>query len=159
MTDHNRTSEHSPFEILSRDLLESVNAALPRLRAIPADRATKSPAPGKWSPVQIIGHLIDSAANNHQRFVRAQQAPALTFPEYKQEIWVNSQRYDTCAWSDVVDLWHAYNRHLAHVMAQIPEPHRGVLCTIGSAKPVTLGFLVHDYNVHLRHHLAQVGAV
>jgi hypothetical protein len=158
MADQIPTSEHSAFDVLSRDLLHSVDAALPRLRAIPSGRASQPQAPRKWSPTQVIGHLIDSAANNHQRFVRAQQDTTLTFPGYTQEHWVNVQRYDTCAWNDVLDLWSAYNRHLAHVIAQIPEHHRKVACTIGSAAPVTLGFLVHDYNVHLRHHLAQVGA-
>ena len=31
------------------------------------------PAPGRWAKKEVVGHLIDSAANNHQRFVRAQE--------------------------------------------------------------------------------------
>jgi len=113
----------------------------------------------KWSPKQVIGHLVDSAANNHQRFVRAQQGAELVFPGYEQDHWVTCQRYNDRSWDELTTLWRTYNRHVAHVVAQIPEDRRLIQCTVGSNDPVTLGFLVHDYVVHLRHHLAQLGAV
>jgi hypothetical protein len=104
----------------------------------------------------VVGHLIDSAANNHHRFVRAQQGDALVFPAYEQDHWVACQRYQDRAWEDLVALWHAYNRHLAHVIGRIADDRRHVPCTIGPDAPVTLAFLADDYVVHLRHHLEQV---
>jgi hypothetical protein len=149
-------TDRTPFPELAEALRRGVDAAAPKLRAISASRAAKIPSPGKWSPQQIVGHLIDSAANNHQRFVRAQQGPALTLPAYAQEHWVASQHYDARAWEDLITFWHVYNLHLAHVMAHIPEAHRDVTCTIGTYAPVTLGFLAHDYIVHMEHHLQQI---
>ncbi|HEX7069580.1 MAG TPA: DinB family protein, partial [Rhodothermales bacterium] len=108
---------------------------------------------------QLLGHLIDSAANNHQRFVRAQHANPLVFPKYEQDDWVNVQRYEELPWSDVVDLWFSYNRHLAHVMRRIPARAREVECRIGPYEPVSLAYIVLDYNTHLRHHLAQIDAI
>ena len=150
-------SDQRPFPIIAADLLHTVDAALPELRSISESEAARPRAPGKWSPKQVMGHLIDSASNNHQRFVRAQQGPDLVFPPYAQEHWVACQHYADRSWDDIVTLWHAYNRHLAHVVSRIPEDRRHVACTIESGGPVTLGFLAHDYGVHLRHHLAQVG--
>ena len=158
MTTELQTSDRSPFPSIAQALRRSVDAALPKLRAISINQAAEPLAAGKWSAQQVIGHLIDSAANNHQRFVRAQQAPALVFPPYLQDEWVESQHYDARAWEDVIQLWHAYNHHLAHVIEHIPDALREVPCTIGAEEPVTLGFLAHDYVVHLRHHLRQVGA-
>ena len=152
-------SDLSPFPALARELGRTVDAALPLLRSIVAAEAAQPLALGKWSPHQVIGHLIDSAANNHQRFVRAQEGPALVFPAYGQDHWVTCQHYEDRPWSDLTGFWHAYNHHLAHLIGQIPEDRRNVSCTIGTNAPVTLGFLAHDYLVHLRHHLGQVRAL
>jgi hypothetical protein len=42
----------------------------------------------KWTRKQLLGHLIDSASNNYQRFVRLQQGNLVGFPGYDQEFWV-----------------------------------------------------------------------
>jgi hypothetical protein len=152
-------SDANPFPAVASDLLQTVEAALPKLRSISEFEATRPRATDKWSPKQVIGHLIDSAANNHQRFVRAQQGPALTFPPYAQDHWVGCQRYQDRSWHDLTTFWHAYNLHLAHVIRQIPDDRRHVPCTIEAPAPVTLEFLTQDYVVHLRHHLAQVQAL
>lgn len=144
---------------VARDLKQTIDAALSKLRAISDGAATEPRAPGKWSRKEIIGHLIDSASNNHQRFVRAQQAEKLSFPPYDQNHWSASQHCNDRRWADLVDLWYAYNTHLAHVMAKIPDGKLSVPCVIESSNAVTLEFLVTDYVVHLKHHLAQVGVV
>jgi len=144
---------------VARELVATIDAALPKLRAIGDAAAGEPRAPGKWSRKEIIGHLIDSASNNHQRFIRAQQGSRLSFPPYEQNHWAASQQCNGRPWADLVTLWHAYNLHLAHVIANIPDAHLAVPCVIESDTPVTLEFLVTDYVVHLRHHLAQAGVV
>lgn len=113
-------------------------------------------APRKWSRKQILGHLIDSAANNHQRFVRAQLESPLSFPGYAQEQWVETQNYQEETWGYLVACWAGYNRHLLHVLAQIPAEKLKHICVIGGSDPVTLEFLARDYVRHLEHHLEQI---
>lgn len=42
--------------------------------------------PAKWSKKEILGHLIDSATNNHHRFVRVQFETNLKI-SYDQNKW------------------------------------------------------------------------
>src|SRR6185295_13890379 len=98
------------------DFRHTIEDGKNRLLTISADDA-RSGEPGKWSTQQIIGHLIDSAANNHQRFVRAQFTTDLVCPGYEQDNWVDSQKYNDEPWSDLINLWAAYNNHLAHVVS------------------------------------------
>src|SRR4026207_127280 len=106
------------------DFRQTIESAAPRLLALPAAKSAEPPAAGKWSPREIIGHLIDSASNNHQRFVRAQFMDDLVFEGYEQERWVSAQHYNLEPWSVLVGLWKGYNLHLLHVMRDTPERTR-----------------------------------
>ena len=137
--------------------LRSVLASVPgRLSSISDADAARPRAPGKWSRKQVLGHLIDSATNNHQRFVRASLAGTLTFPPYEQNGWVAIQAYADEPWERLVRLWEEYNRHLLHLMERIPADRHGIPCVVEEDHPVTLEFLMRDYVTHLKHHLDQI---
>ena len=137
------------------------------LRECPESIVTWRPTAGAWSIKEIIGHLIDSAANNHQRFVRAEQQADLVFPGYAQDEWVRIQSYHSAPWNELVSLWESYNLHIARVMAAIPARirdrkhaqhnfHHIGFREFSADEPVSLNDLMYDYVLHLQHHLAQV---
>jgi hypothetical protein len=143
---------------LSEQLLRVVETAEPKLRKISELESIKPVLPGGWSRKQVLGHLIDSAANNHQRFVRAALQPSLDFPRYDQDGNIRVQAPQEADWSLLVSLWAAYNRYLAHIIARLPVAKLETVCRIGSGEPVTLSFLANDYLTHMVHHLDQIGA-
>jgi hypothetical protein len=134
------------------DTLEQVGL---RLRAISADAAAARPGPHQWSKKEILGHLIDSAANNHQRFVRLQSEDGLVLPSYQQNEWVRAQNYHGRDWQALIDLWLAYNRHLAHVMRHSDAAAAQHTWKATDAE-YGLEFLMEDYLRHLCHHLEQI---
>jgi hypothetical protein len=127
-----------------------------KLSRITDPEASAPTAPGHWSRKEILGHLLDSAANNHHRFVRAQFQDELSVVGYAQEAWVSTQHYQDRAWTDLVAFWLAYNHHLLHLMEWTPEYRRRNAIRIGGNDPVTLEFVMTDYLTHLKHHLAQI---
>lgn len=144
------------FTSIASDLLQTVRTADPMLHQVGNADATFRPALNKWSKKEILAHLIDSASNNHQRFVRAATQGSLEFPGYDQEKLVTLQNPNGASWELVIELWSAYNRYLAHILQHFPESSPQVQCSIGGRPPVTLLWLAGDYVEHLKHHLNQI---
>jgi hypothetical protein len=144
------------MQTVIEDLQQAVDEAAAEFARF-TDADTSAPqAEGKWSRKQLLGHLIDSAANNHQRFIRGQLDGPHAFPGYEQESWVERNGYADAAWSDLVALWQNYNHHLVRVLARIPPDKLNVRCTVGEGEPMTLGFIAEDYVRHLKHHVQQL---
>ncbi|HXX64834.1 MAG TPA: DinB family protein [Bacteroidota bacterium] len=141
---------------IAQQLSQTIEAARVRLLSIPDAEAGAKPYADKWSLKETLGHLIDSAANNHQRIVRMQERADIGLFEYEQMHWVNSQHYQQEAWPQVVELWYRYNAHLAFIIDRVDPRSLGNTCDIGYAKPATLTFVIEDYLRHLNHHLDQI---
>jgi hypothetical protein len=142
---------------LADELRTEVGRAEGPLRAMGAALAGVSRGPGRWVAKEILGHLIDSAVNNHQRFVWAQFVSPLEMPDYDQEAWVELQHYRERPWAELVDLWVALNQHMAVVMEDTPAERLQTPCRIGDGEPGTLESWMRHYVQHLKHHLRQIG--
>jgi hypothetical protein len=142
---------------IAADLHTAVDAGLEMFQRVDETRTSAPPAPGKWCAREILGHLVDSACNNHRRFIVGQDPGPVVFAGYEQDAWVMRQRYAAQPFRDIVALWGAYNRHLAHVIASVPPELLGNTGRApGGDSDVTLEFLMVDYVRHLRHHLDQL---
>ncbi len=142
-------------ELLDEFRLTIADGCQQLARISEAESAVK-PAPGKWSKKEIIGHLLDSAANNHQRFVRVLLYDDLELPGYEQERWVAAQGYQDTAWAELLLFWKSYNEHLVRLAARLPAESLARTVRIGGGAAVTLGFLVEDYLRHMQKHLRQI---
>ena len=149
------------------ELLRTVEEVGRELASIDDEMAGRKPSATAWSAKEIVGHLIDSAANNHQRFVRARWQEDLVFPGYAQDGWVEAQDYQHAPWLELISLWQQYNRHLARVMRATPPEvryrrharhnlHEIAWKTVPAVEAATLEYFMADYVGHLAHHVSQI---
>jgi hypothetical protein len=121
------------------------------LQATPVELASLKLSEDFWSLKEILGHLVDSASNNHQRFVRLQLDARSRFPAYEGESWVAVQRYRDADWNGLVELWAAYNRLLLWLVRSIDESTLAHVWEV-EGEEHTLEWVVGDYYRHLRRH-------
>lgn len=136
--------------------LKNILATIPsKLNAVTDDVAAIKPAPNKWSKKEIMGHLVDSASNNHQRFVRLQIDDHVQLPKYKQDEWVAVQHWQEKEWNEIIALWQLYNEHIAFIFQHTDASKLPNTVTLGDTD-YTLQFIIVDYVDHMEHHLKQV---
>lgn len=114
------------------------------------------PLPTKWSKKEILGHLVDSACNNQQKFVRIMAQPHLEFVGYSQDFWVEVQSYNDYRWADLIRLWESYNLHIAHIIEHAKKDVLQNTISIEGVGPFTLEFIMKDYVEHQLHHLKAI---
>lgn len=152
---------------IATKLKEIILSAKSELLKLTDAETFQKPRLDKWSKKEILGHLIDSAANNHQRFVRGQAKADMIFDGYDQVAWVQVQNYQSRSWEELVELWLAYNLQLAHVMQYMPEEicyrtiskhnlHKIAFKTVPENAATCLAYFMVDYVAHVEHHLKQI---
>ena len=128
-----------------------------RLQSLPSDKVESKPGSGKWSAKEELGHLLDSAANNHQRIVRAQLEESPAMPGYNGDAWVALHQYQRRDWRSLVERWTALNRQLLAAAEAVPDSSWTRTCTIADSGPLTLRFVFDDYIHHMLEHLRHMG--
>jgi hypothetical protein len=143
-------------EELAQTLRSAVEREFRNLEGIGEEEAAKPMREGGWTRKEELGHLIDSATNNHARFVRGALEPDYRGPSYDQEGWVALHGYNDVSWEALIGFWRQYNWLLAHLVSRISEERMENQCAVGSSPAVTLRFLIEDYILHMRHHLDHI---
>ena len=143
---------------LAQRFRDDVNAVHTALLALSPEVAEIPWREGGWTRKQIVGHMLDSAANNRQRFVRAAIHGSFTGPDYAQAEWVSAHGYGDLPWATLLQWWEVEHEILAAAVDRIPEERLDAICTIGGNASVSLRFVVEDYFRHQRWHLTQLAA-
>ena len=110
----------------------------------------------KWTLKEIIGHLIDSASNNHQRFVRLQLSEALEFPDYKNGEWLEIQNYQNMSFAELLLLFYYYNKLIINIILNLDKKcleHRWNVNWDENSTFITFESLLNHYVSHMRNHL------
>ena len=150
-----------------QQLNEIINNAGDKIKEISTQDFNSKTNPSKWSKKEILGHLIDSAYNNHRRLVMGQSQGHLTFDGYDQDHWAIANPYQGRKTSDIIQTWAVVNRHLGVLIDHIPRAqvekkttnhnyHKIGMRTFEESEAVNLAMLIEDYIFHTEYHLAQI---
>ena len=120
------------------------------------DFSTK-PNPEKWSKLEEFGHLIDSAQNNIQRFIRVQYEDNVHI-RYNPDNWVAMNDYQNCEKNNLVALWYLLNKQIITILEKMPSDKYEALMSfdVNPANKNTTLFIAEDYVQHLTHHLESI---
>lgn len=152
------------------NIVEIINREEPILRALSEEVITTRFNHQHRSIKMLIGHLIDSASNNHQRMVRLQYAPRcghsmpntemgmLVFPDYTQDndLWLQLQDYQHEDWETLLSLWKYYNLHICQVISSVDETKLQNHWIDYEGNRITLHDMIIGYTKHLNLHLGQI---
>jgi hypothetical protein len=143
---------------ISKALLSILEEFNEKINAITIADLYAKPQPSKWSKIEILGHLVDSAQNNLRRFLCCQYESPVPLIVYDQDFWVNANGYHQASKDDVMALWILLNRRIAHVLSTMSPNYYKSLCNVGRHEPQlrTLKWLADDYLNHIKHHLDQI---
>ncbi len=111
----------------------------------------------KWSKKEILGHLIDSAIHNLQRFTEVQFKPQpYAIKSYNQDELVRVNRYQKKDIKDMIDLWVGLNKQILFIIIKLGYSLHEYLFLLDQNRIETLEWLFIDYVEHLEHHLEQI---
>jgi hypothetical protein len=153
-----RNNDNNNWHILAADIENTVDEAFNKLKNLPERSIEVRHNPAEWSVKEIVGHLVDSACNNLQRFVRLQISDGLVFPDYSQDndAWVAIQTYQEADWYDLINFWRLFNHQLARIIRNVNKKCIDHIWVIDEDTSVSLGELMIDYLRHLKDHLQQI---
>jgi len=144
------------MQIIIHELLGIVREYGQKMAAIPNEHFIAKPSPKKWSRIEVLGHLIDSAQNNLRRFICGQYESPPALITYDQEFWVAANQYSLSKKEDMIQLWALLNQRIASVLETMPEANHQKYCPIGSGGLKSMEWFAADYVKHLKHHLNQI---
>lgn len=142
------------METIIQNLSDILEKYYPLLKGINEEAFCLKSNPEKWSKKEELGHLIDSAQNNIQRFIRVQYENNVHIL-YHPDNWVAMNNYQNTDSKNVIELWYLLNQQIISILQKMPEDNYETLMCFdkdASIKHTTM-FIVEDYVAHLTHHL------
>ena len=146
------------MQIIIQELRDLIQSYSEKINTISAPDFYAKPIPSKWSKIEVLGHLIDSAQNNLRRFVCGQYESTPPWIIYDQDFWVSANNYKKAKKESIVQLWKLLNERICDVLESMPASNYQKECNTGrdTEQLRTLQWLAEDYVKHMKHHLNQI---
>ena len=116
------------------------------------------PAPGEWSPHELVIHIVDADVNGYLRFRKLVAEPGAVVPGYAQDAWADSLDYHSQDPELAIELM-ARLRALTHpILESLDDTVWSHTVTHSERGPWTMEDWLRTYTEHVDDHLAQIDA-
>lgn len=146
------------FSHITAELAHLIDTWESQLIALSTETITQKRNKQNRTIKEILGHLIDSASNNHQRMIRLQYHADLIFPDYRQDNdrWIALQDFQHEDWTLLIQLWKYFNLHLIHVINSVDQSALDHSWRDFEETKVTLQEMIEGYLGHIHLHLNEI---
>ncbi len=146
------------FIKITKGITQIIEVWEPKLTSLDKEVITERRNKQNRNVMQILGHLVDSASNNHQRMVRLQYNKELIFPDYRQDndLWITIQNYQESNWNNLIQLWKFYNLHIIQIINQVDFLALKNSWTDFEGNKVSLQEMITAYLDHLNLHINEI---
>lgn len=111
----------------------------------------------KWSKKEILGHLVDSAINNLQRFLEVQfKAQPYIIKKYQQDELVIANNYQKADITEIVNLWETLNQRISNLIYAANPSFFELKIILPDGVMQDVAYLFDDYVAHLEYHVKQI---
>lgn len=149
------------FSKITNKISELIEKWEPLLKELPEEVYLTKRNWQNRSIIQVLGHMVDSASNNHQRLVRLQYTRNLVFPDFRQvnDLWIAIQDYQHADWNNMIQLWKFFNLHIIHVIQSVNLNKLENYWNDFEGTKVTMEQMIEGYLWHLELHLKEIQVV
>lgn len=124
--------------------------------AVPQQARQARPAPGEWSPHELVIHLADADVNGYLRFRKLVAEPGATVPGYAQDAWAASLDYHRQSPEVAIETMVGL-RALTHpILESLEERIWDHTVTHAEQGVWTMEDWLQTYTEHVSEHLAQL---
>ncbi|MBP8975595.1 MAG: DinB family protein [Bacteroidetes bacterium] len=146
------------FSNITNGISKVIEIWEPKLTNLPIETISQKRNKQNRTIKQILGHLIDSASNNHQRMIRLQYNSDLIFPDYRQDndLWIALQDFQNEDWNNLIQLWKYFNLHMIQVIKSVDQSKLDNYWHDFEGTKVTLQQMIEGYLSHIELHLNEI---
>lgn len=142
-----------PDSDLLRALHHQKQLVIETFQALPADKLTYRYAPGKWSPLEILGHIIDTERIMAYRALCIARGEQQSLPGFDESAYVESADFASRSLDSLLDEYRLQRETNLLMASHLPEAG---LVRIGLANNRSISARAFLWLIagHERHHLS-----
>lgn len=133
-------------------LERQIDEAARFFRELPADKHGYRYAPGKWTPIDVLGHILDNERIMSYRLLCVAYGEQQELPGYDEKLYMGNDPFADCSVEQVLDEYMLVRKSTLAMLKRLPEQLFTRVGTVNGG-PATAAAIAYVIAGHELHHL------